>query len=114
MMKTAVVAFGAILACASSPICAATSAGDLLAACTSAPGSSGDGLCNAYINGFVQGLFVDQIANEEHQPICVDNTNTGAIREILIEYLKDHANTTYLPAGSVLGVAVQQLYACKK
>ena len=113
MMKTAIVAFGALLAFASSPVCAASSAGDLLAACNSASGSSGDGLCNAYMNGFVQGIFVDQIAREEHEPICVDNTNTGALRKALIEYLKDHANAAYLPAGSVLGVAVQRLYACK-
>jgi hypothetical protein len=106
-------ALGAALAFTSSPVRAASNGGDLLAACTSAPGTPGDSFCNAYINGFVQGIYVDQIIREEGGSLCMDTTNTGAVRAALTEFLRTHANATFLPAGSVLGAAVHEQYRCK-
>jgi hypothetical protein len=111
-MKKTLVALGT-LALTVSPAWAASTAGDLLAACVSTPGSSGDAYCTAYINGFVNGIFADQIAREEGHPVCIDNTNTAAVRDALVDFLRTHTAATSLPAGSVLGVAVERRYPCK-
>jgi hypothetical protein len=113
-MRTALLALLAASTFAISPTWAASSAGDLLAACTSAPQTRGDVLCNAYINGFMNGVLVDQVAREGGQPICVDHTNTGAVREALTTFLKSHPIVLTVDAGSVVGFVFQTLYPCPK
>jgi hypothetical protein len=113
-MRKVLVALVASLAFTSSPVWAASSAGDLLAACRSAPETRGDEICNAYINGFVNGVLVDQVAREGSQPICIDNTNTGAVRKALTEFLNANPTILRLDSGSVVGAAYQRLYPCPK
>jgi hypothetical protein len=102
------------LAIISTPAWAASTAGDLLSACTSPPGTEGDVICNAYINGFVNGVLVDQVARESGQSICIDNTNTGAVREALRHFLIGHPTILGADSGSAVGAAFQALYPCKK
>lgn len=106
-------ALGVALVFTSLPVWAASNGGDLLAACTSAPGTPGDGFCNAYTNGFMQGIYIDQIVREQGASLCMDTTNTGAVRAALTEFLRTHANAAFLQAGSVLGAAVNEKYRCK-
>ena len=82
-------------------------------ACTSQPQSQGDAICNAYLNGFVNGILVDQIAREGGQPICIDNTNTRAVREAITTFLKAQPDVLSVDAGSLLGAAFQRLYPCR-
>jgi len=74
----------------------------------------GDAICNAYINGFVNGILIDQVATEGGKPICIDKTNTGQVREVLRVFLINHSSVLNIDAGSVVGAAFQALYSCKK
>jgi hypothetical protein len=53
-------------------------------------GRPGDGFCNAYSYGFVQGIYIDQIVREQSASLCMDTTNTGAVRAALTEFLRTH------------------------
>jgi hypothetical protein len=59
--------------------------------------------CAAYINGFMNGIFVDQIAREEGHPICVGNTNTTAVRDALVDFLKASTAANAPSCGLCLG-----------
>jgi hypothetical protein len=95
-----------------SPLQTDSRAGSLLTACTSASQSRGDLLCNAYINGFVHGILIDQAAREQGAPICVDNTTTMAVRQSFISFLASRPDMLYLGASAVLGVVLQSSYPC--
>ena len=92
----------------------AASAGDLLSACISDPGTRGDITCNSYINGFVNGILIDQVAREGGKPICVDKTNTDAVRAAITAFFKNNPNILHFDGGSAMGAAFQRLYPCPK
>jgi hypothetical protein len=71
----------AILLFVSSTAWADINGGDLSAACFSEDGTLGDKICNAYVNGFVNGILNDQVAREQGKPICIDDTSTSQVRE---------------------------------
>jgi hypothetical protein len=86
---------------------------DLYARCTSADGSTGDEVCNAYINGVVNGIFTDQIANEQHTPVCIpDGTTTPQVRDIVVRFLRDHPEGRSIKPGSVIGELLIEQFPC--
>lgn len=111
-MKTLL--FVGIVLMASPPAWAA-SGGDIYASCASAPGTQGYALCAAYLNGFVGGIFIDQISNEQRASICIpDSMTTDQIREVIIKYAKTYPAAFGVPSSSFVGAAVTKAFPCKK
>ena len=98
-----------------SPAWGASSGGDIFASCASAPGTEGYAKCNSYINGFVGGILVDQISNEQGTPICIpDNTTTDQVREVIMRYAKTNPEALRVISNSFVGAALLAAYSCKK
>jgi hypothetical protein len=105
----------AILLLISSPAWGGGSGGDLYAACTSASGTRGDVICSSYINGFANGVLMDQIAREKGTPICIpDGVTTIQVREAVKNYLAKHPVVLGIDSGSLVGVALMEAYPCPK
>ena len=115
IMKIAIAAM-AFLMCSIGAAAAQTSkAGDLADACNGRGGPGGVDICNAFINGFVNGVLVDQIATKGHDPICLpDQTNTDELRGIVKEFAAGHPQALTALAAPFLARALMQAYPCKK
>ena len=88
---------------------------DFYAACTSALGTSDNGICTAYLNGFVTGVLTDQIATEAGSPICLpDNTRTQQVRDVVVNYLATHPGAAAVEPNAIVGFAVRQAFPCHK
>jgi hypothetical protein len=108
------IALAAALAGAS-PAWGEVRGGDLLAACNSPPGSQGDVLCGAYINGYSNGVLGDQVAKEHGEPICItDHTNTLEIRLMVRSFLELHPELLTVDLGGVVARAMASAYPCPK
>jgi hypothetical protein len=91
----------------------ASQAGDLLASCESPSGTPGDGYCNSWINGFVNGIQMDQILNESKTPVCIDHTDTKTARTEIVNFLRTAPVIHNVDAGSAVGYALQKLHPCR-
>ena len=97
------------------PAWAEVRGGDLVAACNSPPGSRGDVMCSAYINGYSNGILGDQVAREHGEPICIsDHTNTLQIRLIVRSFLELHPELLTADLGDVVAKAMATAYPCPK
>lgn len=94
----------------------AGTAGDLLAACNSPNGSSGERICSAYVNGLGEGILADQIAREDGTAICLpDHITTPQLRDAIMAFVdsKD-VRILQMPSGGVVTAAMQATYPCRK
>ena len=97
------------------PAYADSRGGDLAAACNSSSGTTGDVLCDAYINGFVNGVLLDQIGSQQGTPICIpDGLATADIRRTLQQFAKAHPETLYTTSGPFMAAALMTTYPCKR
>jgi hypothetical protein len=93
----------------------AASGGDIYTSCASAPGTQAYALCASYINGFVGGVLVDQISNEQATPICLpDKITTDQVREVIIKYAKTNPAALGVISNSFVGAALMGAFPCKK
>jgi hypothetical protein len=89
--------------------------GDIYASCAGVPGTQAYALCAAYLNGFVGGVLVDQISNEQATPICLpDNMTTDQVREVIIKYAKTNPAALGVISNSFVGAALMSAFPCKK
>jgi hypothetical protein len=106
--------FGIALLIAS-PAWGAGKAAGLYAACISAPGTKGDAICGAYINGFANGILSDQVAKERGTPICIpDNMSTDQIRALFTTFLRTHPEALAIDTGGLIGELLSEAYPCPK
>lgn len=99
---------------ASSPAWA-VSGGDIYTSCASAPGTQAYALCAAYLNGFIGGVLVDQISNEQGAPICLpDGMTTDQVREVVIRYGRTNPASLGVISSSFVGAAITKAFPCKK
>jgi len=111
-MKKALLA-GSLLV--TSPVWGAASGGDLYASCNSAPGTAGDQNCSSYINGFVNGVLLDQIGREQGYPICIPNgTNTAQVRDVVKKFLEAHPAVLNVESGPLVARAITDAFPCPK
>lgn len=88
---------------------------DLLNACSSPEGSRNFDYCNAFINGFVNGILIDQIAARGNDPICLpDYTNTDELRGVIKAYAGTHPEALNALSAPFAARALMQAYPCKK
>src|SRR5262245_66649617 len=79
------------------PAWGASQGGDLFVACNSEPGTTGDLLCNAYFNGLIGGIQIDQVGNEQGTPICIgEEMHTNQMREAFKTFVTLHPETMNL------------------
>lgn len=70
--------------------------------------------CNAYINGFMDGVMLDQIHREQGTPICIPGgTTTDQLRKIIISFILTHEKLLSFPGNSVVGEALFEVFPCK-
>jgi hypothetical protein len=90
-------------------------AGDLIADCNSSKGSPKFDYCNAFINGFANGILIDQIATRGNDPICLpDYTNTDELRGVIKAYGATHSDALNALSAPFAARALMQAYPCKK
>ena len=111
-MKIAAIVMALILT--STAVLADSRGGDLNASCTSTPGTKGDLICRAYLNGYLDGVTMDQITREQRAPICIpDHTSTDQMREAVMNFAKAHPDTLYFGSPEFVAAALMQAFPCK-
>jgi len=90
---------------------------DLYQKCTAPKHSVSDGYCNAYIQGFLDGLFINtDNVDTMLTKLCTKGegiTLLGA-RSIIEKYMKEHKDQLDKFASTVVGFALLQVYKCPK
>ena len=105
--------FALVVVLIASPAWADATGGDLNAACNSAAGTMGDKLCNAYINGFINGVLGDQYERDRGTPICLpEHINPAKIRTLVTKFFLNNPQTMPFMAGASVGVVVERAYPC--
>lgn len=106
----------AILLFTTAPAWGASRAGDLLAACDGAHGTTGDLLCDAYINGLANGIDADQIAEKTGMPICLPkDLTTAQVRGVIKTFLRNRPKSDLeLPSAEAVTAVLLASYPCRK
>ena len=115
MLTRAILVFAVLVATsfASAPTWAGGAGGDILAACVGAPGTEGSKICDAYLNGLLNGIVADQVAAERHVTICIEGTITPQLRTTVVTFLASHPELQSLPSGVVVTAAIAANYLCR-
>jgi hypothetical protein len=65
------------------------------------------GYCMSYINGFVLGVLAARVVQEETgAPLCTPEGDTGVIRDIFMEFVRNHPDVAKVSAATVLAFAL--------
>lgn len=110
-MRSAVFGLAAVLvsfsAQASPPNAAA-----ILQQCGTATGAPTP-VCNAYMNGVLAGVLVDQVSKEQGKPICLPKVaKTDDAILAVVTFIATHRELWAKDGNSVVGVALQRTYPC--
>ncbi len=94
---------------------ATTLAGDLEATCSSNAGTEYSKLCNAYMKGFLTGLFLaDRSPGAEIVNLCIpESINTDVTRDLFLNFLAAHPEYKTWPAQAIMVSVAQLNYKCK-
>ena len=89
-------------------------ASDLIAACQSAPGSSGDRACSIFIGGFVAGLVAQRLLQIQGHAICLpaaEDTLTAS-RLAIQAFVDAHPEVRDAGAPQVATEALLRAFPC--
>jgi hypothetical protein len=91
-------------------------ASELYKKCTAPKGGSEQIYCEAYIHGFMHGLWSGEINAEKKITLCKmpDTINTTEARLVVEKYMREHPEKLNQYAGVVAQFAFIEEYGCKK
>jgi Rap1a immunity proteins len=82
---------------------------DLYTSCTTSRGAD---FCDAYIMGAVDAMFALKNASGAGNVCITDGVRLRQVRDIVVQYMKDHPETRRYTAASIVVVAVRKAFPC--
>jgi Rap1a immunity proteins len=101
--------------CWAAPVEKSANGARLVKDCVAKTNTQGRLDCMIYMNGVVDGILIDQISQQQKNPICLpEGGRSSDVADAVTGFLYTHPQTWQTDAKVSVGVTLQLLYPCKK
>lgn len=87
---------------------------DIYRLCSGKDGTPEDNVCDAYVEGYIEGMDAAKVSAVTNHPICIpDNVSGIQVRKTITAFLANKADAQSRDAPTMVAVALAKAYACK-